>query len=151
MLLHLVHERDEEMEFLLIVVKILLIENSPHTKVILMSATFETEEFAKYFRLPILNVMEDAPTIDLILKRQYKIREFYLDDLESLSSKALINFEKPGIDATIYNLAIVLITMFERWDRTSDAEANPPAILVFLPGINELQEMHRKLNAHSAK
>lgn len=36
-----VHERDQDMDFLFIIVRRLLATNSPHVKVILMSATIE--------------------------------------------------------------------------------------------------------------
>lgn len=38
-----VHERDQDMDFLLIIVRRLLITNSKHVKIILMSATIDTK------------------------------------------------------------------------------------------------------------
>lgn len=39
-----VHERDQDMDFLLFLVRRLLTSNSPHVKVILMSATIDAQE-----------------------------------------------------------------------------------------------------------
>ena len=44
-----VHERDQEMDFLLIVIRRFLHSNSRNTKIILMSATIDAREFSNYF------------------------------------------------------------------------------------------------------
>lgn len=143
-----VHERDEDMEFLLIIIKMFLIENSPHTKIVLMSATFDTDEFSSYFRIPRGQGMVNAPTIDLLTRRQYKINEYYLDDIYSIASKAKIEYETPSIDNSMYQVAVTLIKMFYDWDKSDRDEEKPlPSILVFLPGMHEIQRMFQKLNA----
>ena len=131
------------MEFLLIIVKMFLIENSPDTKIILMSATFDTEEFAEYFKIQRLKPV----TIELVVKRQFRISEFYLDDLGSLANKVKIDYDNPSIDGTIYNIAVVLITMLSGWEE----DQVYPTILVFLPGINEIQEMYRRLTIQAER
>lgn len=45
-----VHERDKNMDFLFIVVRMLLSTNSPNVKVILMSATIEAPKVCMYIR-----------------------------------------------------------------------------------------------------
>lgn len=139
-----VHERDEEMEFLLIVTKLFFAENSPNTKIILMSATFETDEFAEYFRTPSGDQMIKAPTINLDTTRQYKISEFFIEDLHYLAQKAEFNYDEPGIDTSIYNVAVASVLIFHKWETATPTES--PTILIFLPGIQEIQEMHRCLD-----
>ena len=51
-----VHERDQEMDFLLPVIRQLVRSNSWQVKVVLMSATFNCLKFAKYFSTPTENV-----------------------------------------------------------------------------------------------
>ncbi|XP_011702668.1 PREDICTED: putative ATP-dependent RNA helicase TDRD9 [Wasmannia auropunctata] len=47
------HERDEDMDFLLLVVRKLLCTNSMTVKVVLMSATIDVNKFAAYFSTPV--------------------------------------------------------------------------------------------------
>ena len=69
-----VHERDEDTDMLLLLVrKLWKSENS--TKVILMSATIDASKFSKYFQAPVINV-ESAPPFD--------VEEFFLDDMRSI-------------------------------------------------------------------
>lgn len=73
-----VHERDQDMDFLLLVVRKLLHTNSRSVKVILMSATFEVEKFAKYFSSPVGNKLVPAPIIDIPKKTLFNVGIYYL-------------------------------------------------------------------------
>ena len=75
-----VHERDKDTDFCLLVVRKLLHTNSPHVKVILMSATFETAYFASYFstRLSGSNIV---PPVIKVEGTPYPVHEFYLDNI----------------------------------------------------------------------
>lgn len=142
-----VHERDEDMEFLLIVVKMFLVDKSPHTKLILMSATFDTEEFAKYFRVPCDRGMTLAPTIDLHTEREYRINIYYLDDIRPIAQEAPMDYDTPNIDTAMYQVGVTLVTMFCKWDKTDlNRGKNLPCILVFLPGMQEIQRMYNYLS-----
>ncbi|XP_053675949.1 3'-5' RNA helicase YTHDC2-like [Anopheles nili] len=66
-----VHERDQYSDFLLIALKDNLLTN-PHVKVILMSATIESDTFSKYF--------SSCPVIE-IPGRLYPIENFFLEDI----------------------------------------------------------------------
>lgn len=141
-----VHERDEEMEFLLIVIKKYLIQNPNSTKVILMSGTINTEEFSQYFRIPRkrLGGWADAPTIDLDSNREYEIHTSYLEDLEKLS-KPRIDYANPGISQSMYKLAVNLVFLYTR----PESVRRGYCILIFLPGIHEIKQMYRILeNEH---
>lgn len=74
-----VHERDQDMDFLFIVVRRLLC-TSPQCKIVLMSATIEAEQFAEYFRIGKLV----APIVSVEARRPFVVREFYLCDLAQL-------------------------------------------------------------------
>lgn len=140
-----IHERDEEMEFLLIAIKRFMVEKPFETKVILMSATIDTTQFAKYFRLPtVSDDMIDAPTLCLTGRRQHSIDTYYLDDLERLQDiQSFVNYEKPGIQSDMYRAASTIILTFS----TTKFVENGFSVLVFLPGIHEIAEMHRTLEA----
>uniref|UniRef100_A0A182NEC0 RNA helicase n=1 Tax=Anopheles dirus TaxID=7168 RepID=A0A182NEC0_9DIPT len=66
-----VHERDQYSDFLLIALKDNLLKN-PHLKIILMSATIESDTFSKYFN--------NCPVIE-IPGRLYPIENFFLEDI----------------------------------------------------------------------
>lgn len=81
-----VHERDEDMDFLLLVVKKLLRTNSMNVKVVLMSATIDTDKFAEYFSSPMGNELVPAPIINIPKGNLYNISIYYLNELENLGN-----------------------------------------------------------------
>ncbi len=78
-----VHERDKETDFCLLIVRKLLMTNSPHVKVILMSATFETAYFARYFSMPTPNGISHPPVIK-VEASPHPVHVFYLDDIKRI-------------------------------------------------------------------
>lgn len=74
-----VHERDQDMDFLFIVVRKLLC-HSPHCKIVLMSATIEAAQFAEYWRIG----NRVAPIVSVDTQRPFDVQEFYLCDLSRL-------------------------------------------------------------------
>lgn len=54
-----------------------------------MSATFDTEQFARYFSIPVRNVMEPAPVIS-VEGRSFAVSEFFVEDLEPLGHVSLV-------------------------------------------------------------
>ena len=48
-----------------------------------MSATAESEKFARYFSFPVRGTLEPAPIFS-VEGRAFKISEYYLDDLKPL-------------------------------------------------------------------
>lgn len=80
-----VHERDQDMDFLFIVVRRLMATNSPHVKIILMSATIDANRFADYFKWPRGDgIPKRAPIVKVEAKRQFDVSVFYLCQLERL-------------------------------------------------------------------
>lgn len=61
-------------------VRKLLRTNSPHVKVILMSATFETAHFAKYFSTR----HGSLPTVIKVEGRPHDVTEFYLENIRNI-------------------------------------------------------------------
>ncbi|XP_071601524.1 ATP-dependent RNA helicase TDRD9 isoform X2 [Heliangelus exortis] len=149
-----VHERTEEMDFLLLVIRKLLHTNSQSVKVILMSASINCEEFAHYFALPVHNGLNPACVFKLE-GRPYAIEEYYLDDL-----KHILNFklppqriEEPVIVREMYEVAVSLIQSFDEMEMKSNREeencsvtSGRGSVLVFLPGLNEIRYMHSCLS-----
>ncbi|KAM6201049.1 ATP-dependent RNA helicase TDRD9 [Rhynchocyon petersi] len=150
-----VHERTEEMDFLLLVVRKLLRTNSRFVKVILMSATINCKEFADYFAVPVQNKMKPAHIFE-VEGKAYAIEEYYLDDLEHIHHGRLSphHLEEPMITTDMYKVAIALIQMFDDLDmkESGNKTCSGPAflserssVLVFLPGLGEINYMHERL------
>lgn len=149
-----VHERDQDMDFLLLVVRKLLHTNSRSVKVILMSATFEVEKFAKYFSSPVGNKLVPAPIIDIPKKTLFNVGIYYLCQMTVLGPIPEINATKPNITKKMIDFCVNLIKILDDVDmKADDANYDPETnvyerhvILVFLPGINEIEEMNNLLS-----
>uniref|UniRef100_A0A7M4FC31 Tudor domain containing 9 n=1 Tax=Crocodylus porosus TaxID=8502 RepID=A0A7M4FC31_CROPO len=119
-----VHERTEEMDFLLLVVRKLLRTNSRFVKVILMSATINCKEFMEYFSVPIRGRLSPAHVFK-VEGKPHAIEEYYLDDLKHITRLPLQSFEQPMIAKEMYEVAICLIQMFSELEmKDSLAEIN---------------------------
>ena len=98
-----VHERDKDMDFLLILTKKFLTSNSKDTKIILMSATLNEEKLLDYYRWSYYGeetLTTNATVYDVQARAMYKNYVFYLDDLRS--GPDLINNIKYPHDNTAF-------------------------------------------------
>ncbi|KFM08671.1 Putative ATP-dependent RNA helicase TDRD9, partial [Aptenodytes forsteri] len=150
-----VHERTEEMDFLLLVIRKLLRTNSQSVKVILMSASINCEEFADYFALPVHNGLNPAYVFK-VEGKPYAIEEFYLDDLKHTVHFKLPSqrIEEPVIVRELYEVAVSLIQSFDELEMKSNREkknlsvtSERGSVLVFLPGLSEISYMHSCLSS----
>ncbi|KAF7278535.1 hypothetical protein GWI33_008239 [Rhynchophorus ferrugineus] len=138
-----VHERNQDLDFLLLVVRKYLFLNSQNTKVVLMSATINAEDFAFYFRKIISNKPISAPVIKVDQVSRFRKSIFYLDDIWQ-GSKTVPEFEihKPEIFKEVWDMFLFLIEVFDKLDQQQEHKGS---VLVFLPGINEIEEAHKLL------
>jgi ATP-dependent RNA helicase DHX29 len=154
-----VHERSIETDFLLIMLRDLLTRR-PDFKVVLMSATVDAERFSKY--------LSDAPVIT-VPGRTFPVQEYFLEDaIEStryaggkhVADDADDEDEKTsGISKDLsgysvqtrntlaeydeYQIDYQLIVKLIRMVLTQQVYAYyRNAILVFLPGIGEIRDLH---------
>ncbi|XP_069049211.1 ATP-dependent RNA helicase TDRD9 isoform X2 [Lepisosteus oculatus] len=148
-----VHERTEELDFLLLVVRKLLYSNSRYVKVILMSATINCKEFAEYFSSPIRSLMSPAYVFE-VEGVAYTVEDFYLDDLRHLVTFKVEQPQDPYISEQMYSVAVGLIQSFDdleaREKRAEKQEGSPAvpergSVLVFLPGLSEINSMQDAL------
>uniref|UniRef100_A0A4W6FK58 ATP-dependent RNA helicase TDRD9 n=1 Tax=Lates calcarifer TaxID=8187 RepID=A0A4W6FK58_LATCA len=144
-----VHERTEEMDFLLLVLRKLLHSNSRYVKIILMSATINCRQFAEYFGTPIQGKMNPAYVFE-VEGAPYAIEEFYLDDLHSLFPYRVESphLDDPHISVEMYNLAISLIQSFDEMEAEKESgmtSSERGSVLVFLPGLHEISCMQESL------
>lgn len=148
-----IHERGQDMDFLLLIVRKFLYTNSRSVKVILMSATFNIKDFAQYFAASTPTGYEMSPVISVQKKSPFVVKDFYLNQLDKLGAMPHIKFEDPIISEESYNIVVKLIHAFENIDKNErhvdesqdETDYTRPTVLVFLPGINEIEELHKKL------
>ncbi|OXB73584.1 UNVERIFIED_CONTAM: hypothetical protein H355_005299 [Colinus virginianus] len=109
-----VHERTEEMDFLLLVIRKLLRTNSSLVKIILMSASINCEEIANYFAIPNQNGLNPA-CIFRVEGKPYAVEEYYLDDLKHIVRFQIPyqRIDKPRIGKEMYEVAVSLIQSFD--------------------------------------
>ncbi|XP_072720878.1 ATP-dependent RNA helicase TDRD9 isoform X2 [Ciconia boyciana] len=143
-----VHERTEEMDFLLLVIRKLLRTNSRSVKVILMSASINCKEFADYFALPVHNGLNPAYVFK-VEGKPHAIEEYYLDDLKHAVHFKLPSqrIEEPAIVKEMYEVAVSLIQSFDELEMKSNSvKSERGSVLVFLPGLSEISYMHSRLS-----
>uniref|UniRef100_A0A182VRC5 Probable ATP-dependent RNA helicase spindle-E n=1 Tax=Anopheles minimus TaxID=112268 RepID=A0A182VRC5_9DIPT len=137
-----VHEREVDMDFLLIIVRRLLAQ-SRHTKIVLMSATIESSEFAQYFKIPGPNSLF-APQLAVTNCPQHDVTVFYLENLEKLKIDFAIKYETPEVHEKMYFVAAKVAIVCDRYIDECETASNidyKPSIIMFLPGINEIERM----------
>ncbi|XP_055878287.1 putative ATP-dependent RNA helicase DHX57 [Biomphalaria glabrata] len=182
-----VHERSEQSDFLLLVLKKLLRRHS-HLKVILMSATIDARLFSDYFnKCPVIEIPGKTYSVkqffleDIIEKTNYRLdygsdyakrdslpfdyhlmyqkRELPLelrpdaylneDELQSRYEKhrrqTVSTLARMDLDCINYELIIHLLEWIVNGEHKDLLEDG--AILVFLPGIQEIQNTFEMLQA----
>jgi ATP-dependent RNA helicase TDRD9 len=149
---------DIEIDFLLIILRRLLMNRSSKTKIILMSATME-DRLEDFFKLPIEDDVSFYPAkIDLeSLQRKHHIIEYYLDDVKNMLLKKsemhtlkVANIDYPEIDPKMYKisakLALLLMSspsLFDIFDENPSYKGGN--LLVFLPGLHEIECFYKEL------
>ncbi|GCC30391.1 hypothetical protein chiPu_0008842 [Chiloscyllium punctatum] len=121
-------------------------------EVILMSATINCMEFADYFAVPFRKTLTPAYVFE-VDGVPYSVDEYYLDDL-----KELIHFQispsfcnEPKILPEVYNTAVTLILYFDELENKENGSTgmnlNRGSVLVFLPGLAEINYLHEVLTS----
>lgn len=143
-----VHERDEDMDFLLLVIKKLLRTNSSMVKIILMSATIDVNKFAEYFSTPVENKLLPAPVIDISQRNSFNVSIYYLDEIENLGSIPQISIDEPKFTKDLAEFCARIVVILDRVDQMSNNGAyERHAVLVFLPGYAEIEELYSILSS----
>lgn len=85
-----VHERDEDTDLLLLIVRKFLRHTESATKLVLMSATVQASKFADYFSTAVNGSFKPAPIVNVENRRQHAVNVYYLDDMRS--NEVISNF-----------------------------------------------------------
>lgn len=174
-----VHERTIDSDFLLIVLRRLLVQR-PELKVILMSATVDARSFSRYLGgAPVINIpgrtfpVEIKYLEDAIELTNYRIGEHSssgiigdIDDDDDSSDTPRSEREVSGLKATLdgyssktkdtvlrfdeYRLDYALITKLLATIATDPQLSQySRAILVFMPGLAEIRRLHDEITSNS--
>ncbi|PSK56712.1 ATP-dependent RNA helicase DHX36 [Elsinoe australis] len=169
-----VHERSIDTDFLLIVLKSLLVRR-PDLKVVLMSATVDADRFSQYLgNAPVITVPgRTFPVRAMYLEDAIEMTGYTIDDQKSgrtdnaddeddmdadqktsaLDTNALSGYSK----STIKNLSsfdeykieyYLIMRLLEQVARAPDLRNFSKAVLVFLPGISEIRQLTDMLGSH---
>lgn len=113
-----VHERNIQIDFLLILLK-RLIEHNRDVKLLLMSASFNTFSFSQYFKCPVIHIPGKV----------YPVKEYFLEDLiETVPEVSRLARRDPTLDTNLVTKVIDHI-------HTTQGQG---AILCFLPGWHDI-------------
>ncbi|XP_059081906.1 LOW QUALITY PROTEIN: probable ATP-dependent RNA helicase spindle-E [Tigriopus californicus] len=158
-----VHEREQDMDFALLLCKKLLNTNSLGVKLILMSATLNSSKLEDYFtrELPGVSFMEKPGRYEIKANHsRHQVNEIYLDRLVKYYPAG---FDEPDMqdgprlhDANIH-LCKVILEQLEKLDGSESQDKNTGhvgphhkhAVLVFLPGEAEIMRVKRVLEGGS--
>ncbi|OQV19582.1 putative ATP-dependent RNA helicase spindle-E [Hypsibius exemplaris] len=137
-----VHERDQDTDMALMLVRQMLRENSPKVKVILMSATVEVDKMVNYFNQNVHSLaaanMPGRVTVEVA---RYEIFEKYLDEFSDNSEQFRFDKEKPFLSNKVLAVAVKLLNILDPvWDALG-SPITDPAVLCFLPGLEHINEM----------
>lgn len=114
-----------------------------------MSATFDTDEFANYFKNFSGKETIPAPIITVKKPGLYTTTIHYLDHMPYQKTDAF-SLGKPEVEDAAFDAFIFLIGAFDRLDkmkaeRDGGETRKIGSVLVFLPGIYEIEEAFRRL------
>ncbi|KAL1461994.1 hypothetical protein WDU94_013849, partial [Cyamophila willieti] len=146
-----VHERDKDMDFLMIVIKKLMRSNAGNTHIVLMSATLDSFKLSKYFShwSQTEGSFQSARTHNISTHHPHVIHKFFLEQFESVEPTLyrklpVPSLSKPGITPEQYQYVCSLVSTFDILE-ASEAKKVCGSVLIFLPGIHEITEMHSAL------
>ncbi|KAI5707002.1 hypothetical protein M8J76_016445 [Diaphorina citri] len=146
-----VHERDKDMDFLMIVIKKLMRTNAGKTHIVLMSATLDSFKLSKYFSHWSQNesCLQSARTHNINTNHPHLIHKFFLEQFVSVDPtlyKKLppLSLNRPQIVAEQYQYVCKLVSTFDILE-ASEQKKSRGSVLIFLPGIHEITEMHAAL------
>lgn len=148
-----IHERDEDMDFAMLIVRKFLRTNSPRVKVVLMSATIDTSRFANYFTVKAGVIRSPAVVYDIKRVRSFPVYEYFLDSLEAKCGKLpMESVDNPTISDAAYKACVKLVKAFEHIDELENKQHNisrkhKGSVLIFLPGIKEIETLFDLLEA----
>lgn len=160
-----VHERDQQTDFALLIVKKLMHTVSPSVKIILMSATINASKFAQYFATPVLGNLLPAPIVSAGDNSIHDVQLYYLESLNVICQEnkttipqlPTIDTHDPGISDEMIKLMVEMVKCYDGLERDENRHTSTEpvkkrgAVLVFLPGLAEIEKLVNMLARESSR
>ncbi|KFH47355.1 putative ATP-dependent RNA helicase-like protein [Hapsidospora chrysogenum ATCC 11550] len=150
-----VHERSLDTDFLLNLIREVMRARKDMLKLVLMSATLDARTFSEYFTSEGLDVGQVQ-----ISGRTFPVDDYYLDDIVRLtgfsageSKEIVLGDESMGRVIQKLGQRInysLIVDVVESIDAELDYEKNRGGILIFLPGVGEINQACRALQGISS-
>lgn len=145
-----VHERSVDSDFLLIILKKIM-NKFPKLKIVLMSATINTETFMNFFSTPVNHIHIEG--------RTFPIEDYYLDSVLEELDYSITTYEgqiiKPKADSHFFKTGTLNYELISQLcvyvDDNLTSERNSGSILIFLPGIMEINKCIRAIDKEFQK
>ncbi|XP_055331364.1 probable ATP-dependent RNA helicase spindle-E isoform X2 [Paramacrobiotus metropolitanus] len=149
-----VHERDQDTDLSLMLVKKMMLENSRHVKLIIMSATMDFEKIASYFTRNHASLNPNKIEIEQL--NNVGIDEYFLDELwPNTQEKPWPKFDlgNPKIDNPVAKYLVELIAELPAQAGSGKCQSSSAvgAVLVFLPGMSDIEDFAKILVKESEK
>lgn len=137
-----IHERDTDTDLLMMIIRDFILMRAD-TKLVLMSATLNIDRFKDYFTLVVDGYHIKPAIVNIASERKFNIEIGYLEDIDGLKmSNQIIDLHNPSITTEMYNLAARIIE--------EHIHRSEKSILVFLPGIYEIESLHSILGRYES-
>lgn len=146
-----VHEREEDMDFLLLLCRRFITSNSQGVKLILMSATMKADKYSDYFSWAVPNVnfvLCQATIVEIHQPNKYQVSIFYLDDLKAKLGdiKGPQETESPQLNRECVVICRnILENLVELEKHDTENYNSQGAALIFLPGEAEISTVKSAL------
>jgi len=150
-----VHDREEDMDLVLLLCKKLLFTNSRGTKLVLMSATLNEDRLKDYFSTHIPGI-GDYPAPIIKVGSQMSVSIFHFEHYTKLLVENKLNqdefefdLDRPGLGEKGPMLCKLIIQnledLEERMKKDKNKSGEPGSVLVFLPGLQEIKTVRDHL------
>ncbi|EGW31793.1 uncharacterized protein SPAPADRAFT_141206 [Spathaspora passalidarum NRRL Y-27907] len=140
-----VHERSVDGDFLLIILK-KISNRFKNLKIVLMSATINIEKFVNFFSTPLQHIHIEG--------RTFPIKDYYLDGILDEIDYSIQNNDgeiiRPSADSHFFKTGTLNYDLIAKLtahiDKKLSSENNNGSILIFMPGIMEINQTIRAIN-----
>ncbi|XP_055332772.1 probable ATP-dependent RNA helicase spindle-E [Paramacrobiotus metropolitanus] len=142
-----VHERDQDTDLALMLVRQMMRENSPNVQAILMSATLEVQKMSEYFKEKTTSSpereIEEVGNVDLRIEH-FPIKELHLEEFAVEYDTSGFELNHPRLSSKLLELACHTIDHLIPLPGSSAVEFGE-SVLMFLPGLEYIIEMEALL------
>ncbi|CAB3361811.1 Hypothetical predicted protein [Cloeon dipterum] len=142
-----IHERDQELDFLMLLVRKFQRTVSRHVKVVLMSATFDSLKISNYFRFATSADIKCAPIVKVDTESQHNVDVYHIQEINALLGKDEVcsySIANPIYSKQMMDVIVQLMSRLDEFECKRSVKRKG-AVLVFLPGIHEIEDTYDAL------